>query len=95
MFVPATITAVPPLTEPEFGDMEVTVGTGAELLSRDQLATRRDAGTLQDKQHVVSRWAMLAVGGAVTVSVLDPAMKDIPTSRWFHVKRVRRRTQPR
>jgi len=38
-FVPARVTAVPPLTEPEFGDMEVTVGTGAELLSRIKLAT--------------------------------------------------------
>src|SRR6266404_5454595 len=38
-FVPVTVTAVPPLTDPEFGDMEVTVGTGAELLSRIKLAT--------------------------------------------------------
>ena len=40
-FVPAIVTAVPPLPVPEFGEIEVTVGAGADLepSNRRKLAT--------------------------------------------------------
>jgi hypothetical protein len=38
-FVPVIVTAVPPLTDPEFGDREETVGAGPELLRRTKLPT--------------------------------------------------------
>jgi len=37
-FVPTMVTVVPPLTDPEFGDTEVTVGAGPELLRKTKLA---------------------------------------------------------
>ena len=37
-FVPTMVSVVPPLTDPEFGDTEDTVGAGPELLRKTKLA---------------------------------------------------------